>query len=107
MDAITIDRKGWYLCLMVNDNPVKIPLHFIRVLTPIYNIQETFFGGDGEARYTFDIAIYPSFAQRHNIPIAEIGMTGIFCSTLPPTKDRAKASELFLKLTDIRKLNEL
>lgn len=91
--------EGDYLCLSVSGRDVKIPLNFIRVLTPIYDINATFFYGSGESRYTFDIWIYPTFADAHHIILRHIEATGSTYSTLPPTTDFKLAQKMHDELS--------
>lgn len=101
MDNFKVENR--YLCFSIDGRPVKVPLSFIRVLTPVYNIEETCCGrtADGDSRYTFDIWIYPTFAKTHGIHMRCIDATGYLYSTLPPTKDINKAHAMHAKLSEL------
>lgn len=101
MDRYTVENQ--YLCFSVDGRPVKVPLNFVRVLTPVYDLNDTLFDNpkDGKPRYTFDVWIYPTFADSHGIYLRSIEKTGYLYSTLTPTDDINKAHAMHAKLSEL------
>lgn len=102
MDRYTVEDQ--YLCFNVDGRPIKVPLNFVRVLTPVYDMNDTLFfanSKDGKPRYTFDVWIYPTFAESHGIYLRCIEKTGYLYSTLTPTDDINKAHALNAKLSEL------
>lgn len=92
--------KDGYLHIPISGaGTVKVPLKFIKVLTPVYDENETLRGGLGKPKYTFDIWIYPSFAQSHGITMRQIQQTRELYSTLPPTTDINLAHKIHAELS--------
>jgi hypothetical protein len=80
-------ENGYYHIPISGAGTVRVPLKFIKVITPVYDENETLRGGLGKPKYTFDVWIYPSFAHSHGIALRHIERTGFLYSTLPPTTD--------------------
>lgn len=92
---------GGYLHMKIDGRTIKIPLEFIKVITPVYDEYETMRGGGGEnPMYTFDIWIYPSFAQSHGIHMRKIELTGELYSTMHPTSDASLAHTMHRDLSE-------
>lgn len=90
-----------YLAFKSGSGMIRIPYSFIKVLTPVYNEEDTLY--DGEKRrelWTFHIWIYPSFANHHGIPMARCEKTGEVYATIAPTENKNTAHLFWEKLSE-------